>query len=224
MGHHAAGGVTRVKAWQRKSSLGGPRIKSVMESHEVQILHALVSNVVDMLEQRRDSAPRDELAELTGMRSGHSSLPDQAPLARLLPDFHRPEKGDGAAGADEWSGHKSSDAEAVARAHNSGMRMIHEPEIIDAKLATAAVLLRSLPSRGGNVSLTLDQAQAWMGCLNDVRLGLGAVLLDAGEVDGEPATDIPEFVPEDDPRSAQLDVYHWLTFMQDSLCTALTGE
>ena len=209
-----------MKAWQRKSSLGGPRIKSVMESHEVQILHALVSNVVDMLEQRRDSAPRDELAEITGMRSGHSALPDQAPLARLLPDFHRPEKADGSQGP---SG-SGSDAGAVARAHNSGMRMIHEPEIIDAKLASAAVLLRSLPARGGTVSLTMDQAPAWMGCLNDVRLGLGAVLLEAGDADGTPATDIPEFVPEDDPRSAQLDVYHWLTFMQDSLCTALTGE
>ena len=209
-----------MKAWQRKSSLGGPRIKSVMESHEVQILHALVSNVVDMLEQRRDSAPQDELAEITGMRSGHSALPDQAPLARLLPDFHRPEKADGPQGP---SG-SGSDAGAVARAHNSGMRMIHEPEIIDAKLASAAVLLRSLPARGGTVSLTMDQAQAWMGCLNDVRLGLGAVLLEAGDADGTPATDIPEFVPEDDPRSAQLDVYHWLTFMQDSLCTALTGE
>jgi len=31
-------------------------------------------------------------------------------------------------------------------------------------------------------------------------------------------------VPDDDPRSAQLDVYHWLTFMQDSLCTALDGQ
>ena len=48
-----------MKAWQRKSSLGGPRIKSVMEPHEVRILHTLVSNIVDMLEQRRDSAPRD---------------------------------------------------------------------------------------------------------------------------------------------------------------------
>lgn len=209
-----------MKAWQRKSSLGGPRIRSVMEDHEVQILHALVSNIVDMLEQRRDSSPRDELAELTGMRSGHSELPDQAPLARLLPDFHRPEDSD----AEQGRTGSEVDGAAVARAHNSGMRMIHEPTIIDAKLASAAVLLRTLPARGGNVSLTLDQAQAWMGCLNDVRLGLGAVLLEAGGEDGVPASDIPEFVPDEDPRSAQLDVYHWLTFMQDSLCTALTGE
>lgn len=208
-----------MKAWQRKSSLTGPRIKSVMENHEVQILHALVSNVVDMLEQRRDSAPRDELAEITGMRSGHSELPDEAPLARLLPDFHRPEQTDGQQG----TAGPEADRAAVARAHNSGMRMIYEPTIIDAKLAAAAVLLRSLPARGGTVSLTFDQANAWMSCLNDVRLGLGAVLLEAGSVDGVPATDIPEFVPEDDPRSAQLDVYHWLTFMQDSLCTVLAG-
>lgn len=203
-----------MKAWQRKSSLGGPKIKSVMEGHEVQILHSLVSNVVDMLEQRRDFAPRDELAEITGMRSGHSEAPDQAPLARLLPDFHRPEPG------------ATEDAEtrAVTDAHNSGMRMIHEPEIIDAKLASAAVVLRTLPSRGGSVSLTPAQGESWMGCLNDVRLGLGALLLEAGSVDGVPATDVPEQVPEDDPRSAHLDVYHWLTFMQDSLCTALMGQ
>lgn len=206
-----------MKAWQRRSSFGGARIKSVMENHEVQILHALVSNVVDMLEQRRDSAPHDELAELTGMRSGHSQVPAEAPLARLLPDFHRPE----AADRSEGSG---ADREAVARAHNAGMRMIHEPAIIDSKLECAGVVLRSLPSRGGTVSLTVDQADAWMRCLNDVRLGLGAVLLEAGAVDGAPATDIPEYVPEDDPRSAQLDVYHWLTFMQDSLCTALDGQ
>lgn len=203
-----------MKAWQRKSALGGPRIKTVMEGHEVQILHALVSNVTDMLEQRRDSAPADELAELTGMRSGHSEAPDQAPLARLLPDFHRPESG----AVDD------PDREAVSRAHNSGMRMLHEPEIIDSKLAAAAVVLRTLPARGGAVSLTPDQGQSWMGCLNDVRLGLGALLLEAGSGDGDPADDIPEYVPEDDPRSAHLDVYHWLTFMQDSLCTALTGE
>lgn len=206
-----------MKAWQRKSSLGGTRIKTVMESHEVQILHALVSNIVDMLEQRRDSAPRDELAEITGMRSGHSQLPAEAPLARLLPDFHRPEAGDRRDGSE-------ADRAAVARAHNAGMRMLHEPAIIDAKLDCAGVVLRSLPSRGGTVSLTLDQAGAWMRCLNDVRLGLGAVLLEAGSTDGTPATDIPEYVPDDDPRSAQLDVYHWLTFMQDSLCTALDGQ
>lgn len=202
-----------MKAWQRKGSLGGPKIKTSMEPHEVQILHALVSNVVDMLEQRGDSAPRDELAELTGMRSGHSVAPTEAPLARLLPDFHRPEEhGTGA------------DAAAVARAHNSGMRMIHEPAIIDGKLSAAAVVLRTLPARGGTVSLTTEQAEAWMGCLNDVRLGLGALLLEAGGQSDQPSTDMPEQVPESDPRSAQLDVYHWLTFMQDSLCTALTGE
>ena len=71
-----------MKAWQRKGSLGGPRIKAVMEAHEVQILHALVSNIVDMLEQRRDSAPRDDLAELTGMRSGHSCLLYTSPSPR----------------------------------------------------------------------------------------------------------------------------------------------
>ena len=184
-----------------------------MEPHEVQILHTLVSNVSDLLEQRRDSAPRDELAELTGMRSGHSEPPEAAPLARLLPDFHRPDPADAADGDDPI---------AAARAHNAGMRLLHEPEIIESKPGVAAVVLRTLPARGGTVSLTPEQAGAWLSCLNDVRLGLGAVLME--DADGEPGVggQIPETLPETDPRAAHLEVYHWLTFMQDSLCTALS--
>ena len=212
-----------MKSWKRKATLTGPRLRATMEPHEVQILHTLVSNVSDLLEQRRDSAPRDELAELTGMRSGHSEAPDSPPLARLLPDFHRAEAADAEGG---------DDAEAAARAQNSGMRLLHEPEIIDAKLGSAAVVLRTLPARGGTVSLTRDQAESWLNCLNDVRLGLGAVLMEsrAEGPDGSggaggpggPGT-IPETLPDSDPRAAHLEVYHWLTFMQDSLCTALAG-
>lgn len=210
-----------MKAWKRKASLGGARYRAVLEPHEVQILHALVSNLVDMLEQRRDSAPRDELAEITGMSGGHSEPPTSAPMARLLPDFHRQEPADAEEG---------DDAAAAARAHNAGMRLLHESEIVDAKLAAAATVLRTLPARGGTVSLTAEQAETWLTCLNDVRLGLGEVLL-ADDPNAAPNAeggagprDIPESVDPEDPRAPRLDVYHWLTFMQDSLCSTLMGE
>lgn len=49
--------------------------------------------------------------------------------------------------------------------------------------------------------------------LTDVRLALGVVL----EIDA----DTPEQFPPEDPRAPHLDVYHWLTWMQDSLLQAM---
>lgn len=185
-----------------------------MEKHEVRILHSLVNNIVDLLEQRRDSAPRDELAEFTGMRSGHQAPPDSAALARLLPDFRRP-------GSTSEADSGAGGGRQRLVAENSAMRMLHEPEIIDSKLADAEVVLGTLPSRGGSVSLTSEQADSWLGCLNDLRLGLGAMIAESAP-DGQ--GEIPEHLVPSDPRAPHLEVYHWLTFMQDSLCTALIGE
>ena len=100
----------------------------------------------------------------------------------------------------------------------------------DSAIAAAATVLRTLPARGGTVSLTAEQAETWLTCLNDVRLGLGEVLLAddpnaAPNADGGAGPrDIPETVDPEDPRAPRLDVYHWLTFMQDSLCSTLMGE
>ena len=61
--------------------------------------------------------------------------------------------------------------------------------------------------------LTREQADSWLTGLNDVRLALGTTLgIDA---------DTPDQLEEDDPRAPHLDVYHWLTWMQDSLVQVL---
>jgi hypothetical protein len=65
------------------------------------------------------------------------------------------------------------------------------------------------------VELTPDQADEWLRALNDVRLALGTAL-DVSE-------ETPEELPDDDPRSPHLGVYHWLTFVQDSLVQARMG-
>ena len=62
---------------------------------------------------------------------------------------------------------------------------------------------------GGRVELTGEQADAWLAALNDVRLALGTAL-DVSE-------DMPEVVPDEDPRAGHIGVYHWLTFVQDAL-------
>ncbi|SEM26027.1 oxidative stress transcriptional regulator AosR [Rhodococcus maanshanensis] len=189
-----------MRTWSRKNSLGGVKIRSEMDAREASVLRSLVSSVLSLLEDRAAAAPQDDLAELTGLRTGNSDAPTDATLARLLPNFYRAEadrEGTAAQGANM----------------NAALRSLHEPEIIDAKLAAGSVILQTVPPEGGKVSLTPEQADAWLAGLNDVRLALGTTIgIDA---------DTPDELEPDDPRAPHLDVYHWLTWMQDSLVQVL---
>ncbi|AYJ50410.1 oxidative stress transcriptional regulator AosR [Rhodococcus sp. P1Y] len=187
-----------MRTWSRKNTLSGVKIRSEMDAREATVLRSLVGSVVGLLGDRAADAPADELAAMTGLRTGHSSPPEDAALARLLPDFHRIEQTDDADTADL----------------NGALRGLHEPAIIDDKLAASRVILDTLPADGGKIGLTPEQADAWLTGLNDVRLALGTTLgIDA---------DTPEVLDEGDPRAPHLDVYHWLTWMQDSLVQVLT--
>lgn len=187
-----------VRKWSRKNSLSGLKLRSEMEAREAEVLRSLVGAVTGLLSDRAQSAPEDDLAALTGLRSGNTSPPDDPRLARLLPDFHRPEPG-------------SPDADRADL--NSALRGLHEPDIIEAKVAAGSVVLDTLPATGGKIVLTPEQADAWLTALNDVRLALGTAL--------GIENDTPEQLDPDDPRAPHLDVYHWLTWMQDSLLQAL---
>lgn len=190
-----------MRQWSRKNSLGGVKLRSEMDAHEASVLRSLVASVLGMLEERAAGAPQDDLAALTGLRTGNSAPPDVPALRRLLPDFHRPD-----ADATVHPDDESADL-------SGALRSLHEPDIIDAKLAAGAVILRTVPESGGKVVLTPEQADAWLYGLNDLRLALGTTL----GIDD----DTPEALDEDDPRAPHLDVYHWLTWMQDSLVQAL---
>jgi hypothetical protein len=98
---------------------------------------------------------------------------------------------------------------------SGGLRALHEPELLAVKDGVAAVVLDTCPARGGRVRLTEEQAQAWLSALNDVRLALGTVL--------EVTEDMPDELSPDDPRAPHLVVYHWLTWVQESLIQALAG-
>jgi len=91
----------------------------------------------------------------------------------------------------------------------SALRSLHEPALIDAKQEAVTVVLETLPESGGRVELSPTQADAWLAALNDVRLALGTTL-DVSE-------DMPDQLAPDDPRGPHLDVYQWLTFVQDAL-------
>jgi hypothetical protein len=134
----------------------------------------------------------DDLAAMLGA-GGPTSPPDDPVLARLFPDAYR-------------------DDEAAA----GEFRKYTEQSLRSGKLAAAQTVLATLPERGGRVRLADDDAQAWLRALNDVRLALGVRL--------EITEDYQDEMPPAgwaDPRSAYLEVYHWLGFLQDSLVQAL---
>ncbi|HEY0636077.1 MAG TPA: DUF2017 domain-containing protein [Pseudonocardiaceae bacterium] len=178
-----------MRPWQRT----GDEVVATLEPQEAQLLRVMIDQIRELFAARTAQAPVDELAALTGIRSGPSTAPDDRVLARLLPDFTR-------------------DDDVLA----GGLRSLHEPELIDAKDGVAAVVLRTCPPDGGAVRLDDEQAAAWLSAINDVRLALGTVL--------EVSEDMPDELPREDPRSAHLGVYHWLTYMQESLVLAVSGE
>jgi Domain of unknown function (DUF2017) len=95
---------------------------------------------------------------------------------------------------------------------SAALRSLREPELIEAKEDAASLLLDTCPPAGGKVELTVGQADAWLAALNDIRLALGTIL--------DVTEDTPDDLPPGDPHAQHLGVYHWLTFVQDSLVQA----
>lgn len=177
----------------------GVRYRAALESHEAALLHNMAGSIVGMLDDRQSSSPTDELQQITGLRTGHSQPPSDATTARLLPDFFDPK-----------SSHTAADE---ADSINSALRSLHEPEIIDAKREAAQRLLDTCPVGGGRFELTEDDAGAWLAAVNDIRLALGTML--------EVGPDGPDRLPADHPMAGHLDVYQWLTVLQEYLVLAL---
>ena len=167
------------------------------------MLKNLVASMIGLLDERESSSPPDELEQITGMKTGSSKPPDNATLQRLLPDFSKPRDND--AGGKEGTDRL-----------NAALRSLHEPEIIEAKRVAAQQLLATVPDDGGRFELTEDAANAWVAAVNDIRLALGTML------DIRP--DGPDRLPDEHPMASHLDVYQWLTFLQEYLVLALMGS
>jgi hypothetical protein len=139
-----------------------------------------------------------DLAELAGVEpfelGGPATAPDDPVLARLLPDGYREDP----AAAGEF-------------------RRYTEPALRAGKVAAARTVLGTLPAGGGRVRLAGEEAQDWLRALNDVRLAIGTALGITEDYQDE----LDEASPAD-ARSAYLEVYHWLGYLQDSLVRALS--
>lgn len=190
-----------MRTWKRKGRGAAARICSHLDVHEAELLASMVTSMRELLIEREASAPRDELSEVTGIPTGHTAAPTDVTLGRLLPDFHRPDQD------------RELTTDVVNGDINGALRSMHEPHIIDAKMSAAQVVLDTLPDGGGDLALTEAQAMEWLTALNDVRLALGAML--------GISEDTPDSLPPDHPHAAHLDVYHWLTVMQELLVESL---
>ncbi|HEX2319161.1 MAG TPA: DUF2017 domain-containing protein [Streptosporangiaceae bacterium] len=160
---------------------------------EAAIIRDLVGQVVELVVADMPAPDADELAAMVGF-SDSSEVPDDPVLARLLPDGYRDDP---------------DSAQEFRRFTESGLR--------SAKVESAQTLLQTLPASGGKVKLTVEQAEAWLRSLNDVRLALGVRLGVTDDFDG-----LTEDLDADDPRFAYIQVYQWLAFLQESLVAALS--
>ncbi|MFB9905836.1 DUF2017 domain-containing protein [Allokutzneria oryzae] len=187
-----------MNSWRRK----GDRLVAVLAQQEAALIRGMVDQIRDMLLARSDEAPQDELAALTGIRTGPSTAPEDPIMARLLPDFHR-------------AGLNDPDGELDAEHANSAaaLRSLHEPAVLEAKTAASTVVMETCPIDGGEARLTNEEAEAWIAALNDVRIALGTAL--------DLTDDMPDELDPSDPRAPHYGVYQWLTWVQDSLVNAL---
>ncbi|WP_132993787.1 DUF2017 domain-containing protein [Gordonia zhaorongruii] len=192
-----------MRTWRRTGSGDDVRICSNLESYECQLLTSMIESICELLTERADSAPRDELSAMTGIDTGHTRGPEDVTLGRLLPDFHRPDH------------EPELTVASIASDLNGGLRSVNEPRIIDAKLDAAQVVLATLPRDGGDVRLTEREADGWLAALTDVRLALGAML----GIDDDQGR-----LPPDHPHAAHRDIYDWLSVVQGLLVEALMAD
>jgi len=143
----------------------------------------------------RREEPEPSLEEMAAMlgAAGPTSPPEDPVLARLLPDAYR------------------DDPDAAGE-----FRRYTEQGLRSGKVAAAQTVLDTLPAKGGPVRLGPEDAQAWLRAINDVRLAIGTLLGITEDYEDE-----LEQASWADPRSAYLEVYHWLGYVQDSLVRAL---
>jgi hypothetical protein len=166
-------------------------IEASPDEVETTVLRSCATDLLVLLGGEPEASD-DPLEALLGMPGGEAVRPEDPALVRLLPDAYGDD--DPAASAD--------------------FRRYTEGDLRAGKRAGCTVVLATLPATAGLVRLDREQALAWLGCLNDLRLVLGTRLGveddgDAGELD------------PDDPRTPSLQVYGWLGWLQESLLGCL---
>lgn len=177
-----------------------------LDEVDTSILRTLTSQLLELIGPGPQSADADgpgadPLAAL--FAEGPTAPPDDPALARLFPSaYHDPAR----------------EPDDEAEANSAEFRRYTENDLRAGKRADALAVLRDLdalrPRRNGTAVLTLtrDQAPAWLRSLNDLRLTIGTVL----DVDDDPDSELYH-LPHDDPRKPYVVAYMWLGALQETL-------
>jgi hypothetical protein len=171
---------------------GGVTVR--LDEIETALLRQIADEMLALLDEGADTPAADEdpLAAAVGIGTA-TSAPDDPALARLLPDAY------------------ADDPEAAAE-----FRRYTETGLRERKRAAARTLLATLGEPGRKVHLDAEQAQAWLGALNDARLTLGTRLGVTEDLD-----ELFEDMDDADPRMYGFAVYDHLTYLQEALVQAL---
>lgn len=169
-----------------------------LDHEERTLLAGLLQEVEDLLDDGRSPLvdPFEAMVEL----SPDARTPTDPALARLLPDAAQ------------------DDPEAAAefrRLTEGGLRR---------RKREALAMARHTLDRPGPLQLDPPEAQAWLTALNDVRLVLATRLELHSDEDAERLLGRAAEFPPDDPRAWMAAVYDVLTWLQDTLVTALAAE
>jgi len=173
----------------RRTATG--RIVLRVDAVEKGLLVTLLEQLADFVAPE-DLDDEDPLVAMVGL-DPDAVRPEDPALARLLPDAYL-------------------DDDAAA----AQFRRFTERSLRETKLAHTQTALETLRRSGEKVTLGRDEAGAWLGALNDVRLALGTRLGVTEEGMEELAS-----LPDDDPRAATFHIYDWLTYLQETLVRAL---
>ncbi len=166
-------------------------IETAPDEFEAALLRRFVEDLLVLLGAEQE-ASGDPLEALLGGSGGPVEPPTDPALARLLPDAYG---GDDDEASREFRRFTEGDLRAGKRAH-------------------CRRVLATLPGPG-KALLDRDDAAAWLGCLNDLRLVLGTRLGVTEDLD-------PDGLDPDDPATQALHVYGWLGWLQESLLGCLT--
>ncbi len=156
------------------------------------LLASLLEQLIELVAPDEEAPDADPLATMVGI-DAEATRPHDPVLARLFPDAYKDD--DQAAG---------------------DFRRFTERGLREHKLVNARAALDSLEGSGAKVTLSVDQAHAWLGALTDVRLALG-VRLELTDDNHETLLALPD----EDPRAATVHIYDWLTYLQESLVRCL---
>jgi hypothetical protein len=178
-----------VVATFRRARKGG--VSVTFGADEARVLRHVMGEMLELLGPAEE-VEQDPLAVAVGIGTA-TAAPEDPALARLFPDGY------------------TDDADASA-----DFRRYTEPGLRAAKREALQTTLATIGEPGQKVTLTPDQAEAWLRSLNDTRLVLGERLGVTEEWD-----ELVASLEEDDPRLPLFWVYDRLTYLQETLVQAM---